>query len=126
MKYFDILYSLIGGSLSGFLTSYFFWRKDRKLHRPRLFLDGIEGSKSLHLINRGDSFAENIHLNIDNRTSTLDSPLAPLAKFPMGHFNGSDELVHIAYEDVFGTRFEDDWQVHLDELDDQLVIAKLK
>lgn len=122
----NIIIGIVSGSISGFLTSYYFWKQDRKIHRPRLFLEELSNSRSIYFINKGNTFAENIKVDINGKKSSFDSALAPLDTFQCGRINVSEDvIVGIEYQDVFRKKYVDAWVVHEDEKFGSLSIARL-
>jgi hypothetical protein len=123
MELVNILVSAILGFLGGFLSSYIFWEKQRKLDKPRLVLEYNEDRFSFK--NKGGSFAESVRYECgyfhlpgqpaENREISFDDAIAPGENIPIGlTLEHRDALMTVTYGDVFGKQYKDVWRVVFD------------
>lgn len=116
-----VLISIIGGGIVGFLTSQYFWERDKRLIRPRITLEDKKcGNDFINFKNEGGSFAEcviyTIHEGDKKKQVSLGSSLVPDSTFGrISIKTENDFLIEVFYKDVFGKKYGDVWKiVHLD------------
>ena len=116
------LLGIVGGAVAGFLTSFYFWNKNRKKERPRIligargqgFLDGEEGSAQsvFDIRNVGSTYMEKICIT-ERKTGREIRAIQEL------HPDESEHLtilkrkesvdIRIEYQDVWGKKYQSIW-----------------
>ena len=124
----ETIISILIGAISGFASSYFFWRRQNKLQRPRLRL-GFHQSEDdigqIFLENVGGSFAEKVSCEYGffhpagetDRTDniTVDNEIAPKEKAYIPtptNLSKENSIFTVLYQDVFGNKYEEHWEVN--------------
>ena len=135
INFLGLIISSLLGFLSGFISSYIFWFKQRQLDKPRLVLDF--DSKSFFVKNKGGSFAEKVKYSYGyfhpigeedvNYEVSLDDAVAPDEKIYLGiKLEDRDAVVSLYYQDVFGRKYHDSWQVgYIPNSENDFILAKL-
>ena len=115
----DLIYPLLGiagGAVAGFVTSYYFWDKDRRRDRPRLVIEAkaSAGQAIFRVSNTGFSYAEKIVIQ-DMGTKEILLRIEDLRQehskdFVSLNFDESQEI-QINFEDVWGKKYSSSWQI---------------
>ena len=120
MGIMDIILTLIqvlGGALAGFLTSLFFWLKDRRRDIPRLAIEAKSSepyaSAQFLLRNTGTTHAE--HIEIEDKDGGTIKTIRELKPDGVEEFDvlaqDESETLLIKYRDVWNNTYISKWEI---------------
>lgn len=121
---YGTLLGIIGGAISGFLTSLYFWSESKKKERPRILVDAKGQGFLEHqdgyaqavfsIRNVGSTYAENIYVANKNTGKKIRT-IAELQPGGIEHLtilNHKESVnIRIGYQDVWGKKYESIWYI---------------
>ena len=126
---YDVLLGIVGGAISGFLTSLYFWNKNRKKERPRILVEGkgqgfldpqngypFEAFREavFYVRNEGSTYAEKILVSNKNTGEKIKmiSELKPDGTEYLTIIKYNKSLnIEIKYQDVWGKEYKSIWSI---------------